>query len=893
MSARTTQKPAFFWQGLLILLPVGVMAAIGLGAILRDRATVEQQARQRAQEMAQELAPELGRRVAGELAGFEVIGLSWFEDQRLRLERLQRGTLMVAARRIRPSTGPRMAEAYPTSAPRPLTSSPTGSSQGPEGYPSAFAKWQAAYPDLRAEAVFPSRVWWSGNQSGPGTLEADEPPRPPFWLRALSEEQRRAWDALGQVRRSSGKLAELAAAVERLFALAPPPEARVNGELLLLELGRQGAGSEAVEALLEFAEGHREVAAESGVPLSNLAIADALRASGGEASLGIALDALVDESLLAPSFLLPGLLEEARSLIRRLAQPREVLERAEALWSAQARLGGIARAIRQSGRFGDETNLWMDAAGGRWFCTLQGRQLDRLPSAALHPGPRASGWGEGEEPAAAAVVHPVNRAVDAGYSATNHLFIQGSAVEQTNQLMELCVYPEVVVERAFAKAIREAGRAVPRYFRLKVELEGQPLNRDAAARLHPETGRVLAEIRDRLGPRVVAPAEELLTVQRSRLVGEIDASGREANEPGRSGADRNVRAPETNAIGPGANASEDALPTKTAELVAPPGRPQFTLQVRLADAAGLFAEQRQRSLLYGGLIVASTLAALVGLVAARRAFSHQLRLSELKSNFVSSVSHELRAPIASVRLMAESLERGKAAGAAKQQEYYRFIGQECRRLSALIENVLDFARIEQGRKRYEFEPTNLVALAQETVRLMETYAAERQVKLLLSIDEAQLEALSTQPVVDGKALQQALVNLIDNGTKHSPRDQPVTIGLEMLGREEPRPAASDAWRRASSGQVPFRVALWVEDHGEGIPMEEHAKIFERFYRRGSELRRETPGVGIGLSIVKHIVEAHGGRVLVRSAVGQGSRFTMELPLRQAAENSENRNRRPA
>ena len=101
----------------------------------------------------------------------------------------------------------------------------------------------------------------------------------------------------------------------------------------------------------------------------------------------------------------------------------------------------------------------------------------------------------------------------------------------------------------------------------------------------------------------------------------------------------------------------------------------------------------------------------------------------MKSNFVSSVSHELRAPIASVRLMAESLERGKVAGGEKQDEYFRFIVQECRRLSSLIENVLDFSRIEQGRKQYEFEPTDLAALTRETVKLMEPYAEEKGVKL--------------------------------------------------------------------------------------------------------------------------------------------------------------------
>ena len=105
---------------------------------------------------------------------------------------------------------------------------------------------------------------------------------------------------------------------------------------------------------------------------------------------------------------------------------------------------------------------------------------------------------------------------------------------------------------------------------------------------------------------------------------------------------------------------------------------------------------------------------MAGLVTARRAFHRQFQLNEMKSNFVSSVSHELRAPIASVRLMAESLERGKILETSKQKEYFGFIVQECRRLSSLIENVLDFSRIEQGRKQYEFEPTDLVALVGNT-----------------------------------------------------------------------------------------------------------------------------------------------------------------------------------
>src|ERR1019366_2598041 len=212
--------------------------------------------------------------------------------------------------------------------------------------------------------------------------------------------------------------------------------------------------------------------------------------------------------------------------------------------------------------------------------------------------------------------------------------------------------------------------------------------------------------------------------------------------------------------------------------------------------------------------------------------------------------------------------------------------------------------------QYDFEPTDLVALTQQTVKLMETYASERGVKLQLAFPslgtsepQAQVESqvgpltpalspsegerenrpqFNLQPNADGKALQQALVNLIDNALKHSPKGETVTVGVEVQspkskaqsqGAESNSPCPASRFTLHAS-----RLLLSVEDLGEGIPAAEHEKIFERFYRRGSELRRQTQGVGIGLSIVKHIVEAHGGKVLVRSAPGQGSRFTIELPL---------------
>ncbi|HYG34121.1 MAG TPA: histidine kinase dimerization/phospho-acceptor domain-containing protein, partial [Clostridia bacterium] len=228
------------------------------------------------------------------------------------------------------------------------------------------------------------------------------------------------------------------------------------------------------------------------------------------------------------------------------------------------------------------------------------------------------------------------------------------------------------------------------------------------------------------------------------------------------------------------------------------------VNVYLTSPTTLYRHQQRRKLWFGLLIAASSAAAIVGLFAAYRAFRRQLRLSEMKSNFVSSVSHELRAPIASVRLMAESLESGKVAETPKQQEYFRFIVQECRRLSSLIENVLDFSRIDQGRKQYEFEPTDVVALSQQTVKLMEPYAAEKEVRLALQIPETQLDALSSQITMDGKAIQQALINLIDNAIKHSPKGETVTLGVEVQkdGCRTPGEAGSERESAGTEADAP-------------------------------------------------------------------------------------------
>jgi signal transduction histidine kinase len=414
-------------------------------------------------------------------------------------------------------------------------------------------------------------------------------------------------------------------------------------------------------------------------------------------------------------------------------------------------------------------------------------------------------------------------------------FMRGEKISYANfEGISVRFLPKEEIRRAFEKVILDKRISLPNYFSVTVEMEGEPL----AVKVNSSTNfsaSVLAESTEEmtLFPKMFTPR----VVTRQSGAHNIVALNFEGN----------------------ASAKFTRFLFEQAE---------FTVRIHLADRHLLLAQPRYRSILFGALIAFSVVVALVGFVSARRAFYRQLRLNELKSNFVSSVSHELRAPIASVRLLAESLERGKIAEPRKQNEYFKFIVQECRRLSSLIENVLDFSRIEQGRKEYEFEPTDIVKLVRETAKLMEPYAAEKNVNLVLELNDARLSPENSQPILDGHAIQQALVNLIDNAIKHSPADSSVIVGLNLAVNRSAafQRAGSEASCLDDAGSVvtctqdacATGIQLYVEDSGPGIPSQEHEKIFERFYRLGSELRRETQGAGIGLSIVKHIVEAHGG-----------------------------------
>ncbi len=301
----------------------------------------------------------------------------------------------------------------------------------------------------------------------------------------------------------------------------------------------------------------------------------------------------------------------------------------------------------------------------------------------------------------------------------------------------------------------------------------------------------------------------------------------------------------------------------------------FTLVLHLSDPSQLYSRMRQRSVGFGLLIAAAAAVAVAGFISTRRAVLRLIQVNEQQSNFTASVSHELRTPIASLQLMAEGMERGRITDPQKQKEYFTYIRRECRRLAALVQNILDFTLSEQGVAAGDVESCDLLALVEQTACLMRPLAEEQQVRLELQLNAEAVSKLD--PQLHALSIQRALINLVDNAIKHSPTGAAVILGLDAATADAP-------------GQV--WIQLWVEDQGPGIRAEEHERIFDRFYRLGSELRRQTQGVGIGLSLVKRIMEAHGGTVLLRSQPGEGSRFTLRFPVHQVNQPSPPSNHEP-
>jgi len=266
----------------------------------------------------------------------------------------------------------------------------------------------------------------------------------------------------------------------------------------------------------------------------------------------------------------------------------------------------------------------------------------------------------------------------------------------------------------------------------------------------------------------------------------------------------------------------------------------------------------QQSFLILGVL---SLLMVAGLVLTYRSVSKEMALARMKSDFVSNVSHELRTPLSLIQLYAETLELGRIKTQEKKEEYYRIIRKESERLGRLINNILDFSRIEAGRKEYDLRETDVAELVRNTLDAYRYQIEKNGFEFELSID-------SNIPTVrvDREAIARALVNLVNNALKYSADDKFLVVKLY----------------RANGV-----VKLEVIDRGIGIARRDQSKIFEKFYRTCDPLVHNTKGSGLGLSLVRHITHAHGGQVEVESTPGKGSKFTVSLPLPRDTQQPEN------
>jgi signal transduction histidine kinase len=280
------------------------------------------------------------------------------------------------------------------------------------------------------------------------------------------------------------------------------------------------------------------------------------------------------------------------------------------------------------------------------------------------------------------------------------------------------------------------------------------------------------------------------------------------------------------------------------------GPPNWRVAVYQAPGASPRQALRRQVMMFMAAfaLLLATIAA--GSVATWRLMRRESEMARLKSDFVANVSHDLKTPLSVIRMFGETLEMGRVAEEGRQ-EYYRVITRESERLSRLIDNVLDFSRIEGGRRRYDCVPTAVEPLVRDTLEIFAYPLAQQGFKVDLTLDPGLTDVL-----MDAEAVGQALANLVDNAMKYSAEDRAIAI---------------EARREGS------RLAIAVTDRGIGIPAEEQTRVFDKFYRVGRSDTQGRRGSGVGLALVRHVAEAHGGAVTVDSVPGRGSTFTLWLP----------------
>lgn len=256
----------------------------------------------------------------------------------------------------------------------------------------------------------------------------------------------------------------------------------------------------------------------------------------------------------------------------------------------------------------------------------------------------------------------------------------------------------------------------------------------------------------------------------------------------------------------------------------------------------------------------------LGVVAVMRDVTKETEAERVKSEFITAVSHELRTPLTAIRGYAEALTSGMVGGVDEAQAHFiNVIRNNALRMVSLSDNLIAIAQLEKGPLQLEYGEANLVSIIGDVALAFQSQIESRQLEILLELAD-DLPAIEADPV----RVRQILDNLVGNAIKFTYPGGRITIGTHLLLDD------LDGDERSAP-----HCAIWVADSGIGISPEEKSRIWERFYRPTNPLTVESSGLGVGLSIVKSLVEAHNGRVWLESALGTGSRFTVLLPISRA------------
>jgi len=277
--------------------------------------------------------------------------------------------------------------------------------------------------------------------------------------------------------------------------------------------------------------------------------------------------------------------------------------------------------------------------------------------------------------------------------------------------------------------------------------------------------------------------------------------------------------------------------------------PDYALGIR-TQGASLKQVVRDRTNTNLILLVGLDVVLIVALVLAFRSVKKEVQLAQNKADFVSNVSHEIRTPLALISMFAETLEMGRLTSEAKKQEYYTIISKETHRLAGIVNKILNFSQTEAGKKTLHIESVNLTAEIQHILKTYDFHLKNKGFEYQVE-DNPDLQVMA-----DKEALIEMIINLIDNAIKYSSTTKRIEIKVGTEGEF--------GW-------------IAIKDYGIGISKADQKHVFDKFYRVPSGNLARSQGTGLGLSLVKQLIEQQKGKISVTSDLGGGSTFTLYFP----------------